>query len=112
MSEYLVVMDSDQVGSGEVALGKTLAKSFISVLAQETELPKEILLFNSGVLLAKSGADTVEDLQTLSDKGVSIKACGTCVSFYEMGDQLAVGEETNMRYILEQLRSYDRVVQP
>ncbi|MCR8968593.1 sulfurtransferase-like selenium metabolism protein YedF [Facklamia sp. 7083-14-GEN3] len=112
MTDYIVVIASDKLGEGNNDLGRTLMKSFVSVLAQEEELPKEILLYNGGVTLAAEGADTVEDLQTLLDKGVAVKACGTCVSFYELKDKLAVGEETNMRYILEQLRSYDRVVRP
>lgn len=112
MSEYIVVIASDKLGEGNDELGNTLIKSFMSVLAQDEQPPKEVLLYNGGVMLAADGADTVEDLQSLVDKGVSVKACGTCVSFYNLKEKLAVGEETNMRYILEQLRSHDRVVRP
>ena len=112
MAEYIVVINSDKLGSGNDDLGHTLMKSFVSVLAQAEDLPKEVILYNGGVLLAKEGADTVEDLQSLADKGVSVKASGTCTSFYEMKDHLAVGEETNMRYILDAQRTAAKVVYP
>lgn len=111
-AEYIVVIASDQFGSGNDELGRTLIKSYLSVVAQDEVLPKEILLYHGGVVLAAEGQDTVEDLKTLVEKGVSVKACGTCVSFFQLEDKLAVGEITNMRYIHEQMRSFDRVIRP
>ncbi len=112
MADYLVVLDSDKMGNGNDEIGEILIKAFLSALEDEEKLPQEILLYNTGVLLVKEGADTVEAFQELVEKGVSVKACGTCLSFFEMENQLAVGKPSNMRYILGQMRSYDRVVQP
>lgn len=112
MSNYIVVLSSDKMGQGDDALGTVLIKAFLSALENDENLPQEILLYNTGVLLSKEGADTVEVLKELANKGVPVKACGTCLSYFDIEDQLAVGEPSNMRYILGQMRSYDRVVQP
>lgn len=112
MSKYIVAITSEEMGRGNSELGKTIMKAFFSALEAEEVLPDEILLYHGGVLLANEGSDFIEVMQNLKERGVSIKACGTCVSFYQIDDTLRVAETTNMRYILQQLRSYDRVVQP
>src|SRR5690606_25384421 len=97
----VVVLSSEQMGTGDPELGRLLMKSFIYALTELEELPAKVLLYNSGVKLAVEGADSVEDLRKLAQRGVEILCCGTCLNFYQLTEQLAVGAVTNMYEILE-----------
>ena len=49
-----------------------------------------------GVKLAVQGSAVLDDLKSLAEAGVNILSCGTCLSFFEIKDKLAVGGITNM----------------
>ncbi|KAA9302011.1 MULTISPECIES: sulfurtransferase-like selenium metabolism protein YedF [Aerococcus] len=113
MSEkYIVVVSSDEMGHGEPELGKSLMKAFIHNLTEQESLPEKILFYNTGALLVEEGADTVEDLESLVEKGVWIGTCGTCVNYFGLEDKVAVGDISNMTEIVKNMYSYDRVVKP
>lgn len=112
METYVVVIDQEGMGHGDSELGQVLMKAFLSALEESEQLPKEVLLYNTGVRLVGKGASTVEAFKALADRGVAIKACGTCLSYFQMEDELAVGEPSNMRYILNQLQTAPRIVRP
>ncbi|MGB4304410.1 MAG: DsrE family protein, partial [Syntrophomonadaceae bacterium] len=57
---------------------------------------KNIIFMNSGVFLTTEGSEVLEILQSLSQEGVEILSCGTCLDFYGLKDKLAVGDVTNM----------------
>ena len=86
--ETVVVLASDQMGSGDPELGRVLMKSFIYALSELEELPAKVLLYNSGVKLAVEGADTLGDLRKLAERGVEILSCGTCLNFFNLTEQL------------------------
>jgi hypothetical protein len=48
----------------------------------------------------------------LSDKGVELLVCGTCLDFYNAKDELAVGRISNMFEIGDTLNTAFRVVRP
>ena len=58
------------------------------------------------------GSASLEDLKNLEAQGVEILTCGTCLNFYGLTDQLAVGGVTNMYAIVEKLAGAGRVVKP
>ncbi len=88
-SDTVVVLSSDRMGQGDDALGKVLMKGFLYALTQQ-QLPKTILLYNSGVKLSAEDTDTISDLTLLQEQGVEILSCGTCLNHYQLTDQLAV----------------------
>lgn len=92
----IVAIGRDAMGHGDDALGKILIKGFIFSLSQLEVPPSAVLLFNGGVKLAMAGANTVDDLHVLAASGCPVLLCGTCVNFYELADQVAVGEITDM----------------
>jgi peroxiredoxin family protein len=65
---------------------------------------------NSGVFLTTEGSEVLEILQGLSQEGVQILSCGTCLDFYGIKDKLAVGEITNMYTAVEMLSSAERSI--
>lgn len=108
----VVVIDSLHMGKGDVELGRILMKGFIYTLSEMEELPKTILFYNEGVKLAIEGAESLQDLKSLEERGVEILSCGTCLNFYGITEKLRVGSVTNMYTILERQMKAIRVIKP
>ena len=108
----VISIGSDKMGEGEDELGKILIKGFIYALTEAETLPKTVLLYNKGVLLASTFKDTVKDLKVLEERGVEILSCGTCANFYHVQDQIKVGTLTNMYTILERQMKAAKVIKP
>ena len=63
-------------------------------------------------LMAALYALLIDDLRALERAGIDIIACGTCLNFFELADQLAVGRVTDMLEIAGLLASAGRAVRP
>lgn len=108
----VVAIGSDCMGNGDDELGRTLMKGFLYAISQLETLPKTILFYNGGVKLAVRGAVSVEDLKSMEAQGVEILACGTCLNYYGLTEELAVGSVTNMYTIVEKLSEAGKVIRP
>ena len=100
---YLIA--SDTLGEGEEELGKILIKGFLSTLLDIEPLPKKVIFLNAGVKLAVMEADVKRTLADLEAAGVKILLCGTCLDYYELSDQVEVGEVSNMYEIVDSINS-------
>jgi len=96
-----VFLSSRTIGRGDDELGALLMRGFLYTLTESETVPQRVLLMNSGVTLAAEGSEHLENLRRLVDLGVEILACGTCLEFYKLTDQLAVGRVSNMQEIAE-----------
>ena len=108
----VVVISADHMGEGDDELGRTLLKGFIFALVTQEERPRTILFYNGGARLTCEGSDSLEDLRTLAEQGVELLTCGTCLNFYGLTDNLAVGGVTNMYEIVEKQMKATLVVRP
>lgn len=108
----VVAIASDQMGEGDPELGKSLLKAFIYALGQQDTLPSTILFYNKGAVISCRDSASLEDLKELAGRGVEILTCGTCLNFYGIADQLAVGEVTNMYVIVEKMMQADLILKP
>jgi selenium metabolism protein YedF len=107
----VLVVSSEYMGHGEhEELGTVLIRGFFHTLGEVEPIPQKIVFFNSGVKLAVKGSPVVEDLWALAERGVEILACGTCLGYYELTENLAVGEVSNMYTIAETMLGAGRVV--
>ena len=111
-SNTVVVLSSNQMGNGSEELGQILMKGFIFALTELDELPRTVLLYNSGVKLSTEGSNSIEDLKTLQAQGVEILSCGTCLNYYDLTEKLQVGDVTNMYFILEKMAQADKIIRP
>lgn len=109
---YVVVISSDRMGSGNDDLGKVLIKGFIFAITQLEKLPKTMLFYNGGATLTAEGSDSLEDLKNLESQGVEILTCGTCLNYYGLTEKLQVGSVTNMYTIVEKMTAADKVIKP
>jgi len=102
-----VFIITDRLGRGDDELGRLLLKNFVYSLARNEELPKAVMLMNGGVRLACEGSDSLDDLRLLAEKGVPVKACGTCLDYLGLKESLAVGEVGTMPDSVEALIADD-----
>ena len=108
---YVVVINKSIMGHGSEELGKKLMKSFIYTLTEQEILPKKIIFYNEGALLVdKTRSHVLKELQELEENGVEIMCCGACIDYYKV--ELAVGNSSNMYFIVEDMRTANRVVRP
>ena len=110
--DTIVVINTDVMGKGDEKLGKILIKGFVYSLTCVANLPATIILYNSGVKLAVKDSPVVEDLQNLAEAGVDVCVCGTCVEYYGLKEQLAVGRIVNMLNIVETQMAAARILRP
>ncbi|MEG0779569.1 MAG: sulfurtransferase-like selenium metabolism protein YedF [Oscillospiraceae bacterium] len=111
-SGTVVAVAADVMGHGDDALGKVLLKGFLFAVSQLPVLPQTILFYNGGAKLTVEGSDSLEDLRGMAAQGVEILTCGTCLNFFNLTDQLAVGGVTNMYTIVEKLAEAAKVIKP
>ena len=104
-NNYVVIVNSDKIGDGDVDFSKQLLEGFIYSVTEQDHLPVEIIFFNRGVYLTTENEKTIEDLKNLEKRGVRVYSCGLCLDHYGKKDDLAVGEITNMYKIVEAMRS-------
>ncbi len=109
---YIVVVNSPGMGTGDEAFSRQLLKTFLYTLTEQDILPQCIIFYNGGVPLVTKQSESLEDLQKLASLGVTVYACGACLNYYGLTDQVAVGEITNMYRIVELMRTADRIVRP
>ncbi|MGM0396428.1 MAG: sulfurtransferase-like selenium metabolism protein YedF [Bacillota bacterium] len=100
----VIIIQSDQMGKGDEELGSLLMKSFVYTVKETLPHPAAILFYNSGVRLTVKESPVLEDLQELLKSGVKIISCGTCLDFYGLKDNLAVGDISNMYTIYEKMQ--------
>lgn len=108
-SEYIVVISSDRLGTGDEDFSKKLLDGFIYALREQDVYPKTIVCYNTGVKLTTVNEKTVEDLKYMEAQGVEVLSCGLCLENYNIKEQLKVGTPTNMYRICELQRLYKTV---
>lgn len=110
-NEYVVVINSDKMGTGDEGFGKKLLENFVYALTEQDAIPKMVVLYNSGIRLTTENEKTITDLTALQSKGTEVLSCGLCLDFYGLKEQLKVGSATNMYRIVEIMRTH-YVVRP
>lgn len=106
----VIVLSADRMGRGDDDLGAILIRTFFHTLTEVEPLPDALVFFNTGVLLAVEGSPVLDDLRTLEEEGVQLLVCGTCLGYFDMKEQLAVGTISNMYTIAETLLDAGRVL--
>ena len=88
-------------------------KAFFKTLVDSEKKPKTIIFVNKGVFLVTKGSNVLEELKVLNEKfNTEILACGTCLDFYNIKDQLKVGVISNMFDIQNCLINAEKIITP
>ena len=106
----VLLVGSDVMGRGPEELGWVLIRGFFHTLGETEPLPETIIFLNTGVRLVADSSPVLEDLRALQDAGVQILACGTCLDYFGLKGQVAVGQISNMYTIAETLLAAGKVI--
>lgn len=107
---FTIVVSTENLGNGDDKLGALLMKSYLFALSESDKIPTDMLFLNSGVKLTTKGSDSLNSLKKLVERGTSITCCGTCLDFYNLKDNLAIGEIGNMYTIVEKMNSSNMTI--
>jgi len=110
--KVVVYINSHLLGVGDEALGSFLMKAFLKTLKDLERKPARLILINSGVQLASEDSKVLDTLRELSEEGMEIVSCGTCIDFYGLKDKMKVGVISNMYDIVQSLLGADRLIRP
>ncbi len=97
----VILMTKDYLGEGSEGLGRNLMKTFWVCMVEADVKPSKIYFINSSVKMVTKDSVHLENIKKLADLGVEIAACGICLDYYGLKDQVGVGSITNMYAITD-----------
>lgn len=106
----VVAVDAESMGRGDEGLGAKLLGNFLRTLASLEPKPEAIVFYNAAVKLLGPGSQSLDALRQLDDSGVDLLACVTCLEFFGLTKDLAVGQVSNMREIAQRLLAAQKVI--
>lgn len=99
----ILLLKNDRIGEDENGLGNKLINGALSIAYDEEKKIKSletIVLINRGVLLAtRENEMALEALKNLSNLGIEVLMCATCVEHFNLKD-LEVGEVVSAKIIM------------
>ena len=99
--DVTIIINSNGMGQADTALSHKLVKTWLNMLDLDDKLPGTICLYAEGVKLACADSPVLEELQSLTDKGVELVVCTTCLNHFELLDDLSVGVAGGMKEIVD-----------
>lgn len=108
----VVAVTSERMGTGDDELGTKLMLSFFRTLVMLEPAPDAVVFYNAGVKLATDDSPVLDHIRELSEKGVSIYLCTTCINHFGLKDRLPVGSFSDMYQILNVLKDADHIIRP
>ena len=106
MKKYLMI-NSESMGQGDWELGKVLLKKFLGTLLASGETPTGIALMNSGVKLACSDSNVLDELREFEARGTNISSCITCLKHYNSLEDVQVGIQGTMALYVQYMNDAD-----
>ena len=108
--EQVLLVTSDQWGTGDEALGKQLLHLFFNELTDGGVLPQSIVFVNSGVKLACEASEILSELLDLERRSVRIFTCEKSLEFYGLKHKLCVGSVVKTFHLVYYLTTAPKVL--
>lgn len=109
--DWVLFIGNSSIGQESLELGENLLNMFFYTLSQSENLPASILFMNGGVKSATQNPQIIQHLEVLAEKGCEILICGTCLNYFELGDQVKIGKVSNMYEIATRMFNAAKVIQ-
>lgn len=110
VSNTTVLITRKGMGEAEPELQTTLLQTYLRTLNEAAERPAEICFYAEGVHLVIEGSPVLHLLRLLAAKGVRLTVCSTCLNFYGLTEQVAVGHKGTMAEIVEAQMRAEKVI--
>lgn len=112
----IIFISKDTFGQGSSSDDQAFSNHLLNVFLQSMRATgheiEAILMANSGVKLMASDSAAKAVLDEFEASGTKIYACGLCVEYYGLKDQVPAEKITNMFAICEYLMTASRVIEP
>jgi len=98
------------MGQADQELQTQLIQTYLRTINEAPSKPTEICFYAEGVFLVVEGSPVLPMLQVLADKGIRLTVCTTCLNYYNLLDQVAVGNKATMVDIVQAQMGADKVI--
>lgn len=105
-----ILVTRNGMGEADPALQNKLISTYFRLLDENDILPAVICFYAEGVRLVVEGSPVLDSLKSLENKGVRLVLCNTCLNFYGLVDQVAVGVVGGMGDIIEAQVKAEKVI--
>ena len=109
-SETVLLITRNGMGDAEPALQQKLIITYFKLLDENNIIPAVICFYANGVRLVVEGSPVIDTLKSLEAKGVHLVLCSTCLTYYNLTEQVKVGILGGMTDILEAQRRAGKVI--
>ncbi|NWG15322.1 MAG: DsrE family protein [Chloroflexi bacterium] len=100
-TSYIVIVNNGGMGHADPELRHKLLNTYLHMLLDNEQLPTAICFYAEGVKMVVEGSPVLEPLKRLSEKGVYLIVCSTCLGYFNLRDKVQVGIVGGMHDILE-----------
>ncbi len=90
--------------------GVEMFNRFLHTLEGQPIKPQAICFYTEGVKLVCRGSSALQSLSFLQGMGVWLVICKTCLDYFKITDQVAIGEVGTMNDIVKLLLESDKVI--
>jgi intracellular sulfur oxidation DsrE/DsrF family protein len=108
--DTVILVTRDGMGNAELGLQHILAQKYFQLLLEDGKLPAAICFYADGVKLVCEGSPALAPLQALSERGVLLVVCGTCLNYLHLVDKRQIGIVGGMTDIIEAQWQADKVI--
>ena len=105
-----ILFTRNGLGDAPQELQQKLAAKFLTLLLNSQDLPAVIVFYTEGVKLACQGSPVLDQLRQIESQGTRLVLCSTCLEFFGLAGQVAVGIVGGMGDILTALQAATKVV--
>ncbi len=99
--DTIILINGEGMGRADPPLQHQLLKTYLQLVGEIEPLPAALCFYADGVKMALDGSPVLDELRALEERGVYIILCGTCLSYFDVVDDVAVGVQGGMTDIIE-----------
>jgi hypothetical protein len=99
--DTVILFANDGMGNAEKELRHKLVRTYLSLLIENETLPAAMCFYTEGVRLAVTGSPVLDLLKIIEERGTRLILCQTCLTYFNLIDQVQVGVTGGMTDILE-----------
>lgn len=110
VQKTVILINRKGMGVADHELQITLIQTYLRTLNEAADQPAEICFYAEGVFLVVEGSPVLPQLITLETTGIRLTVCSTCLNYYGLTDQVAVGRKGTMVEIVNAQMRADKVI--